>query len=77
MAKRQRGGENRPEVTIKLQVRNAKTPSQPLQLGFVPLTDCAPLVMAHELGLFRVSERQHTRGSAKVQSRSTALLSTI
>jgi len=77
MTKRQRGGENRPEVTIKLQVQNAKPPSQPLQLGFVPLTDCTPLVMAHELGLFRVSERQHARGSAKVQSRSTALVSTI
>lgn len=25
----------------------------PLRLGFVPLTDCAPLVIAHELGLFR------------------------
>ena len=25
----------------------------PLRLGFVPLTDCAPLVMAAELGLFR------------------------
>lgn len=24
-----------------------------LRLGFVPLTDCAPLVMAHELNLFR------------------------
>lgn len=24
-----------------------------MRLGFVPLTDCAPLVMAHELGLFR------------------------
>jgi ABC-type nitrate/sulfonate/bicarbonate transport system substrate-binding protein len=24
-----------------------------LRLGFVPLTDCAPLIMAHELGLFR------------------------
>jgi len=24
-----------------------------LKLGFVPLVDCAPLVMAHELGLFR------------------------
>src|ERR1041385_4718276 len=23
-----------------------------LRLGFVPLADCAPLVMAHELGLF-------------------------
>lgn len=25
----------------------------PVRLGFVPLTDCAPLVMAQELGLFR------------------------
>ena len=25
----------------------------PLRVGFVPLTDCAPLVMAQELGLFR------------------------
>lgn len=24
-----------------------------MRLGFVPLTDCAPLVLAHELGLFR------------------------
>jgi len=28
-------------------------PSKPLRLGFVPLADCAPLVMAHELGLFQ------------------------
>lgn len=27
--------------------------SKPLRLGFVPLADCAPLVIAHELGLFR------------------------
>ena len=26
---------------------------QPLRLGFVPLADCAPLVIAHELGFFR------------------------
>jgi ABC-type nitrate/sulfonate/bicarbonate transport system substrate-binding protein len=26
---------------------------RPIRLGFVPLTDCAPLIMAHELGLFR------------------------
>ena len=31
----------------------AKTAPQPLRLGFVPLTDCAPLVMAQELGLFK------------------------
>jgi ABC-type nitrate/sulfonate/bicarbonate transport system substrate-binding protein len=30
-----------------------KMQSASLRLGFVPLTDCAPLVMAHELGLFR------------------------
>lgn len=27
--------------------------SQKLRLGFVPLTDCAPIVMAQELGLFK------------------------
>lgn len=27
--------------------------TESLRLGFVPLTDCAPLVIAHELGLFR------------------------
>src|SRR6185295_12863078 len=26
--------------------------TKPLRLGFLPLTDCAPLVMARELGLF-------------------------
>ena len=31
----------------------AKLLPRPLRLGFVPLTDCAPLVMAQELGLFR------------------------
>jgi ABC-type nitrate/sulfonate/bicarbonate transport system substrate-binding protein len=29
------------------------TSHPPLRVGFVPLTDCAPLVMAAELGLFR------------------------
>src|SRR5580692_988186 len=28
-------------------------PAKSLRLGFVPLTDCAPLVMAQELGLFQ------------------------
>jgi ABC-type nitrate/sulfonate/bicarbonate transport system substrate-binding protein len=27
-------------------------PNRPLRVGFLPLTDCAPLVMAHELGYF-------------------------
>jgi two-component system, oxyanion-binding sensor len=31
---------------------NVTAPRRPLRLGFVPLADCAPLVMAHELGLF-------------------------
>ena len=26
--------------------------NRPLRVGFLPLTDCAPLVMAHELGYF-------------------------
>ncbi|MDB6065712.1 MAG: putative Nitrate transporter [Pedosphaera sp.] len=32
---------------------NKKIQNPVLRLGFVPLTDCAPLVMAQELGLFR------------------------
>ncbi|HEY2081613.1 MAG TPA: CmpA/NrtA family ABC transporter substrate-binding protein [Verrucomicrobiae bacterium] len=32
---------------------NRKARERELRLGFVPLADCAPLVMAHELGLFR------------------------
>jgi ABC-type nitrate/sulfonate/bicarbonate transport system substrate-binding protein len=39
-------------VTNKLQNKKTTTP-KPLRLGFVPLTDCAPLVVAHELGFFR------------------------
>ena len=37
----------------KIQSANVNTPRHPLRLGFVPLTDCAPLVMAKELGLFK------------------------
>ena len=40
-------------LTKKIQTANASVPSPALRLGFVPLTDCAPLVMAQELGLFR------------------------
>jgi len=40
-------------VKKKLHIANPSAPGRPLRLGFVPLTDCAPLVMAHELGLFR------------------------
>jgi len=44
--------ENRPEMNKKMQSANEVTPGQALRLGFVPLTDCAPLAMAQELGLF-------------------------
>ena len=43
------GGQIRQNVINKLQFKNRAS----LRLGFVPLTDCAPVVMAHELGLFR------------------------
>lgn len=36
----------------KVQRKHGRAESQPLRLGFVPLTDAAPLVMAHELGFF-------------------------
>src|SRR5258708_8525048 len=40
--------------SIFMQGRWRKPPivSRPLRVGFVPLCDCAPLVMAQELGLF-------------------------
>jgi len=47
------GDKKSPRVTNKLHKKNATMVTPPLQIGFVPLTDCAPLVMAHELGLFR------------------------
>ena len=37
----------------KLQTTKVGVTQKKLRVGFVPLTDCAPLVMAHELGLFR------------------------
>jgi ABC-type nitrate/sulfonate/bicarbonate transport system substrate-binding protein len=39
-------------VTNKLQNRTVVEKAPPLRLGFVPLIDCAPLVMAHELGFY-------------------------
>ncbi|MCX6894871.1 MAG: CmpA/NrtA family ABC transporter substrate-binding protein [Verrucomicrobia bacterium] len=36
-----------------IQTINLTAPRKALRLGFVPLTDCAPLVVARELGLFR------------------------
>src|SRR5215469_2838677 len=50
---RNSGGGIRRDVSNKLQSKKIRSAAAPLRLGFVPLTDCAPLVMAHELGLFR------------------------
>jgi nitrate/nitrite transport system substrate-binding protein len=45
---------------LLLMVLSSTTPStvsvqdkEPIKLGFIPLTDCAPIVMAQELGLFK------------------------
>ena len=41
------------DMSKKIQtVKKFSAVHQPLRVGFVPLTDCAPLVMAEELGLF-------------------------
>lgn len=45
-------GDNRPAMNKKKQAAQCIPPRQ-LRLGFVPLTDCAPIVMAAELGLFQ------------------------
>src|SRR5438552_12946031 len=45
--------ENCPMVTKKIQPTASILVRRALQVGFVPLTDCAPLVMASERGLFR------------------------
>jgi ABC-type nitrate/sulfonate/bicarbonate transport system substrate-binding protein len=44
-----RGSQNCRRMNKKIQPATARK----LRLGFVPLTDCAPLVMAHEFGLFQ------------------------
>jgi len=44
---------NRHGVIKKPQTTKLQSARNPLRLGFVPLTDGAPLVMAQELGLFR------------------------
>lgn len=53
MAQGDGGGENRRFVIKKIQTINVAPLRAGLRLGFVPLTDCAPLVMARELGWFR------------------------
>ena len=37
---------------MKIRCHKSQNGSKPLRVGFVPLWDCAPLVMAQELGLF-------------------------
>ena len=44
---------NRHDVTKNLQPTKLQSARNALRLGFVPLIDCAPLVMAQELGVFR------------------------
>jgi ABC-type nitrate/sulfonate/bicarbonate transport system substrate-binding protein len=43
--------ENR-DMVFKLPIEKKNAQEKNLRLGFVPLADCAPLVMARELGLF-------------------------
>ena len=40
-------------VNQQLKTNSHNVKFRPLRLGFVPLTDCMPLVMAQELGIFR------------------------
>src|ERR1700694_4956410 len=42
----------RSEVNWSHSSRGGSTSRQALRVGYVPLCDCAPLVMARELGLF-------------------------
>jgi ABC-type nitrate/sulfonate/bicarbonate transport system substrate-binding protein len=53
MAQVWRDVKNRCLVIKKIQSINIAPRRVGLRLGFVPLTDCAPLVMAGELGIFR------------------------
>lgn len=42
-----------PAIVLALTATNSRVVDKPvIRLGFIPLTDCAPLVMAKELGLF-------------------------
>lgn len=38
---------------LALSAMKVARPTAPIRLGFIPLTDCAPLVVAKELGLFK------------------------
>jgi ABC-type nitrate/sulfonate/bicarbonate transport system substrate-binding protein len=49
----ERRGESCRPMTNQVQNKTWMTTATRLRVGFVPLTDCAPLVVAHELGLFQ------------------------
>ena len=38
---------------VSVAITALKPAAEPIKLGFIPLTDCAPLVAAKELGLFQ------------------------
>ncbi|SHG62547.1 nitrate/nitrite transport system substrate-binding protein [Flavobacterium fluvii] len=40
-------------VTVSTAFTTINAQSDPVRLGFIPLTDCSPIVMAKELGLFK------------------------
>lgn len=45
---------NEPSSVNKIRhTMKSNTLQRPLRVGFVPLTDCAPLAVAHEFGMFR------------------------
>ena len=39
-------------VLVSISAFKINPPARKIKLGFIPLTDCAPLVAAKELGLF-------------------------
>lgn len=52
-AKEPRRGPNPPSLKKEIHLMTFARANRMMRLGFVPLTDCAPLVMAQELGLFK------------------------
>src|SRR5215472_6928555 len=53
MAWLKRGSDVCHDVTAKRQIPSRAEAREELRLGFVPLTDAAPLIMAHEAGIFK------------------------
>jgi nitrate/nitrite transport system substrate-binding protein len=40
-------------LVISAAFATIRAQNEPVKLGFIPLTDCSPIVMAKELGLFK------------------------